>query len=202
MRDWSDKDIERLNRAERDALAECVLKCPPTYIRAHARYAQGNKITRTGREVDSQRQRLYDSESAVFGVRFNQTVFTSVEECQSYADRITSSAWFRRRFGDISVTIKPGRGCVRALAHTSSRTIKLPKWARQKWVIIHELTHILAPKPHGSHGRLFCAIYLDLLDHFLGSDKASALKAEMKKRNVKYSPRRSVPEVDSRHKAA
>jgi predicted nucleic acid-binding Zn ribbon protein len=49
------------------------------------------------------------------------------------------------------LTVKDGRGRRRGAASSFSNTIKMPKWTRLKWYIMHELAHIATDYLHNFH---------------------------------------------------
>ena len=72
--------------------------------------------------------------------------------------------------------------------------MNLDRWARQKWVVIHELAHVVdyiengRPRQiyHQGHGWQFCAIYQRLVGMAFGHQAWKALKTEMRAQGVKY----------------
>lgn len=64
--------------------------------------------------------------------------------------------------------VTDGRG--RRHACGSRAVIKLPRWARTRPVVLHECAHGLAPDKHGPR---FVAVYLALLEQFMGLDRAA-----------------------------
>ena len=72
--------------------------------------------------------------------------------------------------------------------------INLSKWARQKWVVIHELAHVVDEIENGSphfiyhqgHGWQWCSIYQRLVGMAFGHQAWKALKTEMRAKDVKY----------------
>ena len=86
------------------------------------------------------------------------------------------------------------------------KEIALSRWGRQKWVVIHELAHIIDHLENGrtgaiwhmDHGWQFCAIYLQLVGMAFGYEAKKALREEFKKRGVKYTKPQSMR--SARHK--
>lgn len=174
-------------RWERRMKKNCGLKNPPSWITDSTRYLNGLSLNRNGREQDSRRQKFYDAEkSAPRGESFD-----SVPEVEDYIDRLTGYAWWQRRFLVDSIKVGDGRGRKRACGSYRTKRVKLPRYARYERLILHEMTHTLTPKPHAWHGRLFCRIFLELVDWQLGSDAADALKEGYREQNVKWQPHRS-----------
>jgi hypothetical protein len=173
-------------RSERRLKAACDLSNPPTYIKSSRRYLDGTTIRKRGDEYDGQRQKLYDAEDEC--TRGKE--FKTFRQAERYLEKVLDSAWFNRRFNNPRVTLRPGRG--RGIACYSNGSIRLSTknhmWER---ILLHELVHSLVPKPHSGHGRLFCAIYLDFVRHYMGEDAYDELLAGYRKQNVKYQPHRS-----------
>jgi hypothetical protein len=67
--------------------------------------------------------------------------------------------------------VTDGRG--RRHACGSREVIKLPRWARTRPIVLHECAHGLAPDKHGPR---FVAVYVDLLERFMGLDKEELLR--------------------------
>ena len=106
----------------------------------------------------------------------------SLKDCQRFTDRITrSSAWPHTR---TSVVVRDGRGRRAACAY--GFTIKLPRWARTKTVICHELAHIAGGDKHGTK---FARCYIDFVARFVGKDEARALRSAFKDHKVKVARR-------------
>lgn len=73
--------------------------------------------------------------------------------------------------------------------------MNLDRWARQKWIVIHELAHVVdhiengSPRQiyHQGHGWQFAAIYLRLVGTAFGYGAEKALRASFKTHGVKHS---------------
>jgi hypothetical protein len=178
---------EAAGRSERRLKAACDLSNPPTYIKASRRYLDGTTIRKRGDEYDGQRQKLYDAEKKCT----RGTEFKTFRQAERYLDKMLNSAWFNRRFNNPNVTLRPGRGSGSACYSNGSIRLSTKNHMCER-ILIHELTHALVPKPHAGHGRLFCAIYLDLVRHFMGEDAYDQLVAGYRAKNVKYQPHRSA----------
>lgn len=78
--------------------------------------------------------------------------------------------------------------------HANNHGMWLDRWARKKWIIIHELAHTVNHNENGSpnslalqgHGWQFCAIYLQLVQMAFGIEAKKALKAEFRNGNVRH----------------
>lgn len=88
------------------------------------------------------------------------------------------------------ITIKPSSYGGKA----SGTTIYLDKWARQKYIVVHELAHVVdrnengAPnKPwHQGHGWQFCLIYLKLVELAFGHDAKKELRDSFRNEGVRF----------------
>jgi len=109
----------------------------------------------------------------------------TVPEIQAYVDKLTNSAWFKRRWPNTSyrgIVVKDGRRARRASGGFGC--ISFPRWSRVEWVILHELAHCLAGQRGGWHGQPFCKVYIELVTHQLGKESGDALKRELRARRV------------------
>jgi predicted nucleic acid-binding Zn ribbon protein len=105
---------------------------------------------------DSQRKKLYDAEHAAFDVDDRSPDFSTLAECQDYADYVThSDTWKALGFSHLPafqepapVTVTDGRGRRRGGASSFAMTIKAPKWTRMDYYIVHELAHIATEYIH------------------------------------------------------
>lgn len=145
--------------------------------------------------ADKQQNRLYLAESKA--ELKSKPDFTTVAECQKYVNKVLNSKAVLDQFsnkelgdGALVVTVLDGRGHRRATATTDGRgglVIQLPKWARSKFVILHELAHHLQKNyainnwresvkmgqeiiAYQSHGARFTASLLFLVKRELGKD--------------------------------
>ena len=78
-------------------------------------------------------------------------------------------------------------------AFADYRAIHVSKWGRQKWVLIHELAHVVDMGENGNHrewhqahGWQFSAIYLNLVGMVFGADCKKELRDRFKSGAVKY----------------
>ena len=90
--------------------------------------------------------------------------------------------------------IKNGKGTT--IARGSSRTINLPRWARNHGVVLHETTHCLIDRMKhndvdGGHGAYFMRTYIELLGYFLKEDKAELVR-RAKAEKIKVIPLKYV----------
>lgn len=154
-------------------------------------------------ENDSQRQKLYDAEHYVTQVIEKLEAksaypfeFNSIEEVQKFVNKLTSSVWFRKRWGNHQIRVYNTSGTW--ARGNSFGYIKLPfrnRWSRSILVILHEISHCI--RKHGSgtdHGRFFARTLLELVEHVVGKRAAKILKEAFKRGRVKYLPKRELSE--------
>jgi len=117
--------------------------------------------------------------------RHDVSEFEKLEECQAYLNPIWKAE--RGRYGRANIPVpsieRPNRGQRRALAHADHR-ITLPKWSRNRWVILHEAAHHLSPRDE-AHGPRFVGVLIGLLARHVGYD-AAELMAKADEMGVKY----------------
>lgn len=110
------------------------------------------------RERDAQRSKVYAWERSEFGWDRD---YLELHECQALAESIWPG-----------VKVTDGRGRRIACAVPQENVIKLPKWARIKWAVLHEVAHLVVwDGRRAAHGREFMAEYLDLLASHYKRDK-------------------------------
>lgn len=147
----------------------------------------------TSLERDYQRSNLYKSEIVLVG---KSKKFNSLNEIQEYLDEITHSQWWKEKFPQLQVLMKP-------CTHNQKRgyakygfeqpVITIPEFNWFEYYIIHELTHCLVYKHasmfHAHHGRLFCRLYLELVYNLLGAQAFGNFYKSMLRHGVKFYPR-------------
>jgi putative metallohydrolase (TIGR04338 family) len=154
--------------------------------------------TTTTRQRDTQRQRVYDAETAAFG---RDSEEMTLAECQAFVDKCLSSAWLRKRFPRAAepVEVRDGRSRRRAgygpgamylvlgspRIVTRPNIITMPRWTRSKWQLLHELAHHLS-RHEPAHGWQFAECYLYLVRVFLGRGREEMLKEQFKAHRVRF----------------
>lgn len=125
---------------------------------------------------DSQRSRCYRWERAAVDDEHWAPVFKRVEDAAAWAEPI-----WRRERGRVGLANarapafeRPHWGQVRAFAHHDHR-ITLPRWARSRWVVLHELAHRLTPG--AAHGPRFVGCLIGLGARWLDLDAESLMRA-------------------------
>jgi putative metallohydrolase (TIGR04338 family) len=158
-----------------------------------------------GRARDSQRSKVYRAEGFLQkkGPRYE-----TVAEMQAYVDKLTQSAWFRRRWPRLArngIEVRDGRGRRIACAQTSwgRAIIKMPLWSRSEAVILHEVAHHCTDEGYGTamdipwHGWQFASTLHELVAHKMGKEIGDDLKKSFRECKVKFrAPRKKRPLTD------
>lgn len=136
---------------------------------------------------DTQRQRVYDAEHALFG--WGQTIPNG--DLQQAVNDILDKRPIRSRWGTKSVEVRLGRG-----GGLSSQygLIWLGVQGRNPWVICHELAHELTPSKYAAHGPEFAGVMLFLIGTVMGDKHRKDLLAAYRANKVKRS-NAAIPEV-------
>jgi putative metallohydrolase (TIGR04338 family) len=130
-----------------------------------------------GKHRDNQRERVYRGERQS-GLQQNQVEVKplSIKECQKFVNRVVARKSITKVYGKRIITVEAGRGGGRAFHDWRGRVISLGRWARQPIVLLHEISHHLAPY-HVSHGPEFVEIMLKLTRQVLGKEAEEKLLA-------------------------
>ncbi len=145
------------------------------------------------RPRDEQRSRLYAAENQIQA--FLRDPLPTNGEMQAFVDEILrglQSQFGSRMLSPITVVAKHGQR--QATAHFFMSTIKIPKAGRSKFIVLHEVAHILTDRYYGqdvmeAHGPQFAAFELMLVDHFLGAGDCHDLLAAFARNGVAHSYR-------------
>lgn len=184
--DPKEESVDAADKVEKAMIAACTLSNPPKYITSSRRYLDGHSLTKHGAEYDSQRQKLYNAERSVSVGK----IFKNLRQAQAFLEEVLDSTWFRSRFGKVEIRMEMTKGWTRSYCRRSSKLIRMLPQHLNERVIIHELTHALVPAPHAGHGRLFCAIYLDIVRQYLGERCYGQLLKGYRREGVKYNMKR------------
>ena len=153
---------------------------------------QRSRVYAWEKAASSKLTRMLDGQVSVH--RHHDSEFESVAQCSDFLAPIWLAE--RGRYGRARVPMpkieRPSWGQRSALAHWDHR-ITLPKWARNRWVILHESAHRLTPGDE-AHGPRFVGVLIGLLARHGGYD-ANELMATADEAGVKYHVRSigSVP---------
>ncbi len=141
-------------------------------------------------ERDLQRQKIYNASDYARGsnpdLRKN---FIMLCDIQKFTNALTSTAWYRKRFG--VQQLKVGACRTDASARRCDSIIRFSETWRSMLTVLHEIAHIARHSGTGAaHGRFFARTLLALVEHVVGKEAADVLKKEFKRERVKYLPRR------------
>jgi hypothetical protein len=144
----------------------------------------------SGRPRDRQRGKVYAWEDLYYrgGVKDGGMTLT---QCEQIARRVTGYVKM------MCVRVKDGRGARRAYSHGG--WISLPRWARQRAIVLHEMAHEIAPKvfpdrlPIESHGREFVGCYMWLLERY-DEREAAAMAARANRMAIDFESVATVKE--------
>ena len=120
---------------------------------------------------DSQRSKVYAWEDREFGGTAGDGAQPKMElaEIQQLADRVRRDYGIRSR-----IEVMDGRGRRRACYSPGLNAIKMPRWSRMRYSVLHELAHAVEylkwPGRAAWHGREFVGIYMELLRRYHGKD--------------------------------
>lgn len=154
---------------------------------------------------DSQRSAVYKWERAVVRShveaqpagakpRYDLLATMELQDCEALVAEV-----FRdyRAIQSLPV-VRDGRGA--RYARGSLYLISLPRWARTRPIVLHEIAHALEPAGP-SHGPCFARLLLDLLCRYAGVDKAKAraLGVHQRPRRVRFASPAEAPRPMTRH---
>jgi putative metallohydrolase (TIGR04338 family) len=147
---------------------------------------------------DEQRKRLYAAEREAKA--FLRDPLPTIGEMQAFVDSILRSRWMQTYFAASVVApirVIGGRQRPATAMHFLS-TISMPTWSRTKFLVIHEISHILAARCYGkdviaAHGPEYATLFLELVGHFLGAEDASDLHEAFARCGVVHSYRGEEP---------
>ena len=150
------------------------------------------------RPRDSQRERVYESERAallddtLMSHKDLQNLLNRIAKSKSWQNKVFTSGW-PRNIPTIRFSPRGNGGGHYAPWEGYYGTIMLTPTGCTRRLLMHELAHHVTEHAHyraAWHGWEFCAIELQLVSRWMGADEARRLKAEFRKRKVKFSPPR------------
>lgn len=173
-------------------------------------------------ERDSQRSRVYAAEHRAWdGTPEDSLGFPEIEDVSREVKRLVNSRRLWKAFPFMQPSaparvrrefvIKDGRGSKKARGGPTR--LVMPRHQRRKWVILHELAHLLHGREQDAvktsdalvesdlytrrgytspHGWRYCMIYMQLVRWFVGAEAHDRLKVAFKQGRVKFRPPRIV----------
>lgn len=156
---------------------------------------------------DTQRARVYKSDRALIAVA---KPLPAVKDVERYTKRLLHMKRVREAFPKSARYILPKVGDGRGRSHACGweSGIKIPLWARNEAVVIHELAHVVALREYGRygdaayHGWQFCSVYLKLTLYGMGREAHDVLKAAFKANRVRYTAPRAKRQLTDEQRQA
>lgn len=135
------------------------------------------------RPRDSYRSKVYAAESAVYGAPCDGMVpdLPELSEVVTFVREVGASEWWPRIW---LPRVTDGRGSRRPRAFPGQSRISMPRFARTRCMVIHEMAHLIQPRHEASHGQAWVKLYLTGLRDVIGGDTARRLSIEFARRNV------------------
>ncbi len=154
------------------------------------------KTSEIKRKRDFQRSRLYSAQTRLLpaglsGRQFDPDGINGHLQIESYLKRVVESDWFKKRWPYIissELWVMNGEGpTARGGATTDNGyVIKLPSWAREERLALHELAHVCTLGD--AHGKVFAGVLLELIRYWMGQTAAAMLEDGYTKNIVRWTP--------------
>lgn len=143
---------------------------------------------------DTQRKRLTDAEDAAARATGGHVYAQSIAnaDLQAWVDAALARRAICTRWPGMRITVGLKRGGS-AYGYRDKRRISLPAWARNEWVILHEIAHVLTPGRYTAHGPEFAGVYLFLVRTVLGPEAGAALLAQYRTKPIVRHNRAAIP---------
>ena len=125
---------------------------------------------------DQQRSKIYAAERAA-AMCYDPAPLMSWSEVERFVSKVCRAEKY------IPPKIGHGQGARRAFC--KGHRIVLPRWARQKWVILHELSHWMTRQAKIAHGEQFLRVYLHLINRYIGQVEAQIMVMALNQYRVK-----------------
>jgi putative metallohydrolase (TIGR04338 family) len=140
---------------------------------------------------DSQQRREYKSEWA-FEKEFTDEKMTN-RGLAEYLAFVSSDKWFTDRFGKMEFGMqfsgrRRKRACCSYRGATKSFTLKFPANGSMNYRLtgLHEMMHIVCHRQ--SHGAIFCAVLLQVVMHYMGTEAGRMLRRQFVLNSVSFRP--------------
>ena len=121
---------------------------------------------------DVQRRRLYHAQQQV--AAFLRDALPTVPDIEKFVDDMLACRSLRTCFtSKVLEHVRVVSGWENRTAYASGSVISMPFWARSKFIVIHEVCHVLCGRHYGEdsiadHGAEFATLQLAMVTHFLG----------------------------------
>lgn len=163
---------------------------------------------------DSQRSKVYEAERASGIFEPNKAALNraagpmTYKEVTALVDKVFASSYTRRKYGERRIDnlrrdteVVWTHGGANAGPVWGGYELRFGVWTRQPAIVLHEISHLVAGVSQ-QHGWKFCAVYLDLVRHFMGKEAHDKLKASFKAHRVRFTAPRAKREISEEQRAA
>lgn len=152
----------------------------------------GQRKIKYGAYRDSQRQKLYDSETDLtWKMHGRGRRFQTLDEMREYVAALIATDWWQERFPHLQAVTIENTSAEHAWAQCFQNKMGFPtrlEWCMTERILLHELAHLVVKDPHPAHGALYARVYLDLIQFQMGDEWADEMKKQFKRHKVRYTP--------------
>ena len=138
------------------------------------------------RKKDLQKQKVYRAES-LFIERlkdFHSIAFSgmfqnrTLSEIEIYCSDLIKSKWFQKRWPQVKdvAIINSKKQAASGVLRENTAKIRLSDNMRNKFIVLHELSHSCDNSKAAWHGTPFCRIFLELIRHKFGDSIFDIMK--------------------------
>jgi len=143
---------------------------------------------------DGQRQRLYDAQRLAGFYSVGETM--TIKEAQKFVNQVLSHKRTRTLFNQYrfefstypsKILVEAGSGnhaTIRTRNWQTVRLIRLNKWGRNKFIVLHEIAHHIT-WGRESHGAEFADVLLQFTTRYLGKPDADRLANAFNEKRVR-----------------
>jgi len=130
-------------------------------------------------------ERLKDSHSIIFSDMFQDRTLNEIEV---YCSDIIKSKWFQKRWPQVKKVkvINSKKQGASGVLRGKIAKIRLPENMRNKFILLHELSHSCDNSTAAWHGTLFCRIFLELIRHEFGGLIFDIMKGCFENEGLKF----------------
>jgi len=140
---------------------------------------------------DVQRRYLYHAEHQVSA--YLRDMLPTIPDIEKYVDDMLACRWLQVHFAEKvldPITVLNGRQ--NRIPYARGSVISMPHWARSKFVVIHEVCHVLCNRHYGAdsiadHGAEFATLQVAIVTRFLGEQDGFELHRAFTRNGVAHS---------------
>jgi putative metallohydrolase (TIGR04338 family) len=139
---------------------------------------------------DVQRRYLYHAERQVSA--FVRDMLPTVHDIETFVDDMLATRWLRVHFAEKvldPITVLNGKH--NRIPYARGPAISMPYWSRSKFIVIHEVAHVLCGRHYGrdsiaAHGAEFASLQVAMVSHFLGEQDGQELHVAFMRCGVEH----------------